>query len=95
MVTATAVRPSDNPDDLTGSERGQGGQHLGHQRQRVMKLNSLRLQNDHRDPKPGGVLLKRQITVAGQKHVELVLLRQRQQLPVLDSAPPMRCAETA
>jgi YVTN family beta-propeller protein len=61
--------------------------HLGHQRQRLVKLGAGAFKDDDDDADLRRILLEAEIAVGGEKHVELVLLGQGEQLAVLDTAP--------
>ena len=59
---------------------------MGHQGQGFIKLGTAGHKHHHRDLKFGGVLLKTQVTVCRQEHIEF-LLGQRDQFAVFDAAP--------
>src|SRR6185503_3206839 len=73
-------------NELAGRYADQDSQEVGNQRLQIRIAISLRDEYDHRDVESVDFLLKRQITISGQKHIELGLC-QREEFAVLLARP--------
>lgn len=71
--------------DLAGQQRRQEREHLRHQRQGLVQLDSVGLQHHHGDLERRRVLLEAQVAIASEENTETILDRQLEALSVLDA----------